>query len=53
MKIERIFNYESTVTLENILKSILNEKVDTLIAEIYDKSKVNSTDSLTIGGNVE
>jgi len=45
MKIERIFNNESPITLESILKSILNEKVDTLISQTYANSKVNSTAS--------
>ncbi|WP_445489849.1 hypothetical protein [Niallia sp. 03133] len=49
MKIERIFNNESTITLESILKSILNEKVDTLISKSYANNKVNSTDSATEG----
>lgn len=41
---ERIFNDQSPITLEDIYKSILNEKIDALIKEIYD-NKVNSTDS--------
>lgn len=45
MKIERIFNKESSITLEDILQSILNEKIDSLIKEFYDNNKVNSTDS--------
>ena len=45
MKIERIFNEESSITLEDILQSILNEKIDSLIKEFYDNNKVNSTDS--------
>lgn len=42
---ERIFNDQSPITLEEIYKSILNEKIDALIKEIYDNNKVNSTDS--------
>lgn len=45
MNIERIFNNQSKITLEDIFKSILNEKIDVLIKEIYDDNKVNSTDS--------
>ncbi|MEC2289823.1 hypothetical protein [Bacillus licheniformis] len=42
---ERIFNDQSPITLEDIYKSILIEKIDALIKEIYDNNKVNSTDS--------
>ncbi|MGG3716699.1 hypothetical protein [Heyndrickxia ginsengihumi] len=42
---ERIFNDQSPITLEDIYKSILNEKIDALIKEFYDKNMVNSTDS--------
>ena len=52
MKIERIFNDKSTITLESILISILNEKVDSLIAQTYSENKVNSTDSSTKGEDV-
>ncbi|MFN7251514.1 MAG: hypothetical protein ACK4M9_12070 [Anaerobacillus sp.] len=52
MKIERIFNSEPSITLENILKSIINEKIDSLIAESYANDKVNSTVSSSKGGNV-
>ncbi|WP_363550385.1 hypothetical protein [Caldifermentibacillus hisashii] len=45
MTIERIFNNQSTITLEDIIQSILNEKIDSLIREFYDNNKVNSTDS--------
>lgn len=45
MTLERIFNNQSPITLEDIFKSILNEKIDTLIKEFYDNTKVNSTDS--------
>ncbi|SLL31596.1 Uncharacterised protein [Mycobacteroides abscessus subsp. abscessus] len=45
MTIERIFNNQSPITLEDIFQSILNEKIDALIKEFYDNTKVNSTDS--------
>ncbi|WP_197023489.1 hypothetical protein [Heyndrickxia ginsengihumi] len=40
-----IYDNESPITLEDIFKSIMNEKIDALIKEIYDNNKVNSTDS--------
>jgi hypothetical protein len=52
MKIERIFNSETSINLENILYSIINEKIDSLIAESYANDKVNSTVSSSKGGNV-
>lgn len=52
MKIERIFNNKSPITLDSILKSILSEKVDTLISQTYAKNKVNSTDSPKKGEDV-
>jgi len=45
MTLERIFNNQSPITLEDIFQSILNEKIDALIKEFYDNTKVNSTDS--------
>ncbi|MCU9614347.1 MULTISPECIES: hypothetical protein [Bacillaceae] len=46
MKIERIFNNESPITLEDIFTSILNEKIDDLIKEFYDNNDIEtSTDS--------
>lgn len=40
-----IYDNESPITLGDIFKSIMNEKVDALIKEIYDNNKVSSTDS--------
>ncbi|WP_339197715.1 hypothetical protein [Aeribacillus sp. FSL k6-2211] len=45
MQVERIFNNESTITLESILQSIIIEKIDIIIADAYAKNKVNSTAS--------
>lgn len=46
MKIERIFNNQSSVTFKDIFQSIINEKIDTIVKEFYDNTdKVNSTDS--------
>lgn len=53
MKIERIFNNQSPVNLEDIFQSILNEKIDTIVKEFYaNTSKVNSTDSSRKGEEV-
>ncbi|WP_175618828.1 hypothetical protein [Virgibacillus halodenitrificans] len=45
MTLERIFNNKTTITLEDIFQSILNEKIDARIKEFYDYNKVNSADS--------
>lgn len=45
MTLERIFNNQTSITLEDIIQSIVTEKIDALIAEYYDKGMVNSTDS--------
>lgn len=39
------YDNESTITLNQIIKSVIFEKVDTLIKQNYDSGKVNSTDS--------
>jgi hypothetical protein len=40
-----IYDNESTITLNEIIKSIIRKKIDTLIKENYDDIKVDSTDS--------
>jgi SUMO ligase MMS21 Smc5/6 complex component len=45
MTLERIFNNTTSITLEDIFQSILNEKIDALINEFYDNNKVNFADS--------
>lgn len=45
MNLERIFNNQSPITLEDIFQSIVNEKIDALIKEFYDYNMVNSADS--------
>ena len=53
MKIERIFNNQSSVTFKDIFQSIINEKIDTIVKEFYDNTnKVNSTDSSMKGEEV-
>lgn len=52
MKVERIFNNEAPITLENLLESILREKIDSLVSNSYDNSMVNSTTSHTKGEDV-
>ena len=52
MKVERIFNNESSITLESLLESILREKIDSLVSNSYDNSMVNSTTSLMKGEDV-
>ncbi|MCM3024187.1 hypothetical protein [Heyndrickxia ginsengihumi] len=50
MTLERIFNNHTSTTLEDIIQSIVNEKIDALISEYYDNSIVNSTDSSDLEG---
>jgi hypothetical protein len=40
-----IYDNESTITLKEIIKSIICKKIDTLIKQNYDDIKVDSTDS--------
>jgi len=45
MKVESIFNEESSTTIQEIIQSIINEKIDTLIKGYYDQFKVNTATS--------
>jgi len=50
MNPKRIFNNHSKITLDEIIQSILNEKIDAIINEFYDSDKVISTNSSTEKG---
>jgi hypothetical protein len=50
---EIIFNNKTSITFEDIFHSILDEKIDTIIQEFYDNTKVNSSYSSEIKGEVE
>lgn len=45
MNIERCFNNHTSLTLQQIIQSLIEEKIDTLIAEYYYQDKVNTTTS--------
>lgn len=45
MNIERYFNNQTNLTLQEIIQSLLEEKIDTLIDEYYYQDKVNTTTS--------
>lgn len=45
MQIERKYNNETTLTLDDILMSLVDEKIDSLILEYYDNARVNTVAS--------
>jgi hypothetical protein len=45
MEIERIFNENTNITFHNVLNSLINEKIDSLISIYYAQDKVNTTTS--------
>lgn len=45
MKIERIFEIEDCVSLQEILVSLYNEKIDKTIESLYSTTKDNHTTS--------
>ncbi|MGG2093984.1 hypothetical protein AB1283_15155 [Bacillus sp. S13(2024)] len=45
MKVERIFNEDTNVTIRDIIQSLINEKIDTLISNYYHQNKVNTAAS--------
>ncbi|MDD9149747.1 hypothetical protein OYT88_14425 [Sporolactobacillus sp. CQH2019] len=52
MTVERIFDSDSDVTANEILNSIIEDKIDTIVRATYSRAKVNSTDSSNSGGEV-
>ncbi|MGM7724081.1 hypothetical protein [Metabacillus sp. Hm71] len=52
MKIERIFNEESNITLQDTLKSVIDEFIDRLVDTYYSQDKVNTTTSHAEGKEV-
>lgn len=45
MNIERCFDTHTRLTLQQILQSLIEEKIDSLITEYYYQDKVNTTTS--------
>lgn len=41
LQVERVFATDSTIKLEDIVNSILDEQIDNLIEKYYNPSKVN------------
>lgn len=52
MNIERFFNEQSSMEIEELIQSIIEEKIDALISEYYDQYKVNTTTSHVEGMTV-
>lgn len=52
MKVERIFNLNSNITIQELLQSVINEKIDTLINDYYHQIKVNTATSRVEGKKV-
>ncbi|MEK4264160.1 hypothetical protein [Paenibacillus sp. FSL L8-0499] len=45
MQVERIFNKESMLSIEDIMLSIIDEKVDSIIQDYYHNNQVNTSTS--------
>ncbi|MCM3786212.1 hypothetical protein M3231_24970 [Neobacillus mesonae] len=45
MTIERFFNNECDLTLEDILLSLVDDRIDTLVKQYYDNDRVNTITS--------
>lgn len=52
MKIERVFNPEDKLSIQDILQSIIQEEIDKLVNEHYDRCKVNTATSQPKGDDV-
>jgi ferritin-like protein len=52
MIIERFFNEDTNVTIQDIIQSLIEEKIDSLIEEYYYQDKVNTTTSHVEGKKV-
>lgn len=45
MKVERIFNNEYKLSFEDIIQTLIDEKIDNLIGSYYDRTQVNTVTS--------
>lgn len=45
MKIERVFSTESHITIQDIIHSLINIKIDSVINKYYHQNKVNTAAS--------
>jgi hypothetical protein len=45
MKIERVFNENTSLTIQDIIQSLINEKIDILVSDYYHQIKVNTSTS--------
>ncbi|MBV7508897.1 hypothetical protein KW850_27220 [Bacillus sp. sid0103] len=45
MEIERIFNENTNITFQDIINSLINEKIDRIVNIYYSQDKVNTTTS--------
>ncbi|WP_161783603.1 hypothetical protein [Paenibacillus tyrfis] len=45
MQVERIFNYEGKLTFEEILLTLVHDKIDSLVHEYYPNDRVNTVAS--------
>jgi hypothetical protein len=52
MKIERMFNTESNLSLQDVIQSIIKEEIDRLVVNYYDQCKVNTATSKPKGDGV-
>lgn len=52
MEIKRVFNESTNTTIQDIIQSLIDAKIDTLIDEYYYQDKVNTTTSHAEGKNV-
>ncbi|HDR7656212.1 MULTISPECIES: hypothetical protein [Bacillus] len=52
MNIERVFNTKNEIKMEDIINSIINDKIDKIIENHYAFNKVNSTTSTKKGSDV-
>ncbi|WP_286230565.1 hypothetical protein [Neobacillus mesonae] len=52
MNIERVFNEQTNITIHEIIRSIVKEKIDSLIYDYYHQDKVNIATSHVEGKKV-
>ncbi len=45
MQVERIFNNENKLSFEDIIQTLIDERVDSLIRSYYDRNQVNTVTS--------
>lgn len=52
MDIKRVFNESTNTTIQDIIHSLIDAKIDTLIDEYYHQDKVNTATSHAEGKNI-